>query len=191
MRRLETEEDILAFIENDEELMKILALIRELDLSDSWLCAGLLRSRIWDNQSGFSFKTPVHDVDVVYFDQQLINYDYEQEIQTLLKTKEPSYNWEVKNEARMHVHHPGSPRYISTTDAISKFPETVTAIGARLNANDQVILTAPHGVEDLLTLTVRPTPSAKETEERMNVYKKRVGQKDWGAVWPSIKLLMD
>lgn len=157
--------------------MRILALVRKLNLQNSWICAGFLRAMVWDYQAGLSHQTPVHDVDVVYFDKESIDYNYEQEIQSQLKNTEPKYNWEVKNEARMHLHNPDTDPYESSTDAISKFPETVTSIGAKLDWNDNVVLTAPHGVSDLLNMTVRPTPFTAENQKRMRVYEKRMVQK--------------
>jgi hypothetical protein len=189
--RLENEEDIRAFIAKDKELMKILTLVRELNLPDCWVCAGFLRARVWDYQVRSSHQTPVHDVDVVYFDNKFIDYDYEQKIQARLKKRAPEYNWEVKNEARMHVHSSDADPYVSSTDAIAKFPETVTAIGARLDEDNDIVLTAPHGVGDLLKMIVRPTPFAKENKKRMMVYKKRMAQKNWQNKWPSLKISMD
>lgn len=186
---LENKADILSFIENDREIIKILTLVRDLDLPDSWLCAGFLRSRIWDYQAQLLHRTPVHDIDVIYFNDRFIDDSYEQKAQSQLKAQEPGYHWEVKNEARMHAHNPDTAPYASSTDAISKFPETATAIGARLDAHNQVILTVPHGVSDLLSMTVRPTPFTREKKKRMMIYNERMKQKNWQNSWPLLKII--
>ncbi|WP_100487972.1 nucleotidyltransferase family protein [Sporolactobacillus pectinivorans] len=185
---LKTAEDIKAFIENDKQLMFMLSQVRRLDLPDSWICAGILRARIWDCQSGFRNRTPVHDADVIYFDPQHIDYDFEQKLQQDLLKRVPGVNWEVKNEARMHVHTPLAEPYTSTTDAISKFPETATAIGARLNSSDKVILMVPQGISDLIHMIVRPTPFFAKSEDRLTVYRKRIKDKNWQKKWPSLQI---
>ena len=74
-----------------------------------------------------------------------------------------------KNQARMHVVNNMLP-YSSSVDAISKFPETATALGVTLDENN-VILTAPCGIEDVLSLQVRPTAHFLESKERLHIYK--------------------
>lgn len=187
-QKLKDKKDVVSFIAHHQELMNILRMVHDLDLPDCWICAGFLRARIWDYQSGLSQPTPVHDVDVVYFDAKRIDYDFEQEVQIELKNRECSYNWEVKNEARMHLHNPDTVPYCSSTDAIAKFPETVTSIGARLDSANQVEVAAPHGVSDLLTMVVRPTPYALIASKRLMLYKKRIAQKNWQTIWPLLTI---
>jgi hypothetical protein len=38
------------------------------------------------------------------------------------------------------------PPYSASVDAISKFPETATALGIKIGEKDNVILTAPYGI---------------------------------------------
>lgn len=78
-----------------------------------------------------------------------------------------------KNQARMHVVNNMLP-YSSSVDAISKFPETATALGVTLDEKNNVILTAPCGIEDVLSLQVRPTAHFLESKERLHMYENRV-----------------
>ena len=57
----------------------------------------------------------------------------------------------------MHSVNNVSP-YTSSVDAISRFPETATALGVKFDGGDTVILTAPHGIDDVINLRVKPTP---------------------------------
>ncbi|MCL1631494.1 nucleotidyltransferase family protein [Sporolactobacillus sp. CPB3-1] len=188
---LKSKKDLVTFIAGNQEIMTLLHIARAQNLPDCWICAGFLRTRIWDVQTGVVHSTPVHDVDLVYFDDRTIDYTFEQTVQARLRNQAPDYNWEVKNEARMHVHNPNTSPYLSSTDAIAKFPETVTSIGARLNAANRIELAAPHGVSDLLTLTVRPTPFTRVNKKRMDIYRNRILKKEWKKYWPDVNIVLD
>ncbi|PTL38660.1 nucleotidyltransferase family protein [Alkalicoccus saliphilus] len=184
---LKSEEDIIKIIENDTEMMKILEAASRMKLPDWWICAGFVRAKIWDSLHGFEYKTSVPDIDVIYFDNKNLEKTVEKKLETELRRILPAVPWSVKNEARMHLIN-DIPPYYSAEDAISKFPETATALGVKLDKNNHVILTAPHGVIDLLNLEVKPTPYFKETIERAAVYEERITNKNWKAVWPRIKI---
>ncbi len=71
---------------------------------------------------------------------------------------------------------------------ISKFPETVTALGVTLGNKDKVILAAPCGLQDVLHMEVRPTEIYTKKEERKNKYRERVKNKNWEATWHKVKI---
>ena len=73
----------------------------------------------------------------------------------------------------MHVVN-NMPPYSSSVNAISKFPETATALGVTLDELNNVILTAPCGIEDVLSLQVKPTAHFLKSKERLHMYKNRV-----------------
>ncbi|NAP01518.1 hypothetical protein FRY77_36880, partial [Halomonas sp. MG34] len=91
------------------------------------------------------------------------------------------------NEARMHMVNHFTP-YTSSEDAISKFPETATALGVRLNHEDQIILTAPCGIKDVVDLKVKPTPYFAKSSDRMAIYKERIKKKNWQSIWHKINV---
>jgi len=99
----------------------------------------------------------------------------------------PNIPWSVKNEARMHIKS-NMPPYSSSVDAISKFPETATALGVKLDEKDQVILTAPCGISDVVNLEVKPTPFFTQTKERVKIYEDRITNKNWKSIWPNLKV---
>lgn len=86
----------------------------------------------------------------------------------------------------MHTINGLSP-YKSSVEGISNFPETVTALGVKLDSNNNVTLTAPFGINDVVNLKVRPTPTFK-TKERIGVYKKRILKKNWKSIWYKLQL---
>jgi len=78
------------------------------------------------------------------------------------------------------------PPYTSAEDAISKFPETATALGVKLDENNKVVLAAPCGIHDVLHLEVKPTPFFTERKERAAVYEAQIRKKNWKSVWNMI-----
>jgi len=184
--RLADERDILRIVTEDEWMMDVLRAAQSLRLPDWWVCAGFVRSKIWDALHGFAERTPLPDVDVVYFDPVRTDESEEKELERRLRRLLPDVPWSVKNEARMHVVN-DLPPYSSAVDAISKFPETATALGLSLDERGRVRLAAPHGVEDVLRMKLKPTPLFA-TPALSWVYEERVDKKDWKSRWPMIEV---
>lgn len=185
--KLESKQDIIQLIESDEWMMNVLFHAKKLHLPDWWVCAGFVRSKIWDTLHEFGERTPLADVDVVYFDKDNTDELIEKQYEQILIELDSSIPWSVKNEARMHLIDNFEP-FLCSEDAISKFPETVTSLGVKLNDDDQVILTAPFGIEDVINLRVNPTPFFMKTEERAKIYEERIQKKNWQAIWSKIKI---
>lgn len=171
--KIKTEKDIIRLIENDEWMMNVLQMAKSLELPDWWVCAGFVRSKIWDTLHDYEAKTAMPDVDVIYYDSLHQDEIYEQSLETKLMNIDATIPWSVKNQARMHVVN-NMPPYSSSVNAISKFPETATALGVTLDELNNVILTAPCGIEDVLSLQVRPTAHFLKSKERLHMYKNRV-----------------
>ncbi|MFD1040416.1 nucleotidyltransferase family protein [Virgibacillus byunsanensis] len=167
-------------------MMDILKTARELDLPDWWICAGFVRSKIWDVLHGFEKRTPLPDIDVVYFDKTNGNEQEEKRLEKELYDTLPGVRWSLKNEARMHVRNNVEP-YTSTVDAISKFPETATALGIKLKNDGNLMLTAPHGVEDVLHMIVKPTPYILASKERLQIFEERIRTKKWDGRWDRVR----
>ncbi|WP_214817173.1 nucleotidyltransferase family protein [Exiguobacterium sp. s59] len=184
---MEHEQDLIHFLQQDAELMKHLRTVATLHLPDWWICAGYIRAKIWDHLHGYDTPTQTDDVDVIYFDPTQPEESIEKEIEQTLYQLNPNVPWSVKNQARMHhVNH--LPPYTSSMDALAHFPETVTAIGVRLNSNGDFIFAAPYGIQDLLSLQVKPTPLFEANSSKHSIYLKRMAQKNWPAQWPNVKL---
>ncbi|MGE7936950.1 nucleotidyltransferase family protein [Bacillus paramycoides] len=184
---IQTEQDIMHFIQNDPWMMNVLQMAKSLQLPDWWVCAGFVRSKIWDTLHNYEVRTATPDIDVIYYDSMQKDEAYEQLLETKLTNMDATIPWSVKNQARMHVVNKMLP-YSSSVDAISKFPETATALGVTLDEKNNVILTSPCGIEDVLSLQVKPTPHFLETKERIHMYKKRVIKKNWQSKWPNITI---
>ena len=189
MMFIQNEKDIIALVQNDKWMMDLLTCAKSLDLPDWWICAGFVRSKIWDVLHGFDERTSLPDIDVIYYDQssiqERIEKNHEEALNRLLSTV-PA--WSVKNQARMHIANGISP-YSSSVDAIGKFPETATALGVKLDERNNVILTAPHGIQDVVNLIVKPTPYFLESKDRMLIYEKRVRDKKWRVKWNNVEVM--
>src|SRR5699024_4035406 len=121
---------------------------------DWWICAGFVRSKMWDTLHNFHTRTPLPDIDVIYFDDTNIDEAAEKEWESCLKQMAPDIPWSVKNQARMHITNNVAP-YTSSTNAMSKFPETATALGVKLDESDNLVMAAPCGIKDVIHLEVK------------------------------------
>ncbi|WP_342563959.1 nucleotidyltransferase family protein [Paenibacillus sp. FSL R7-0345] len=186
--RINNEQDLLQAVKEDPWMMDILAAVSTLGLPDCWVCAGFVRSKVWDLQHGFSSKTPLADVDVIYFDPDDLREETEKIREARLREIDSSVPWSVKNQARMHVINGLAP-YTSSTDGMAHFPETATALGLALTPQDGLRLSAPHGIRDAIGLVVRPSPFFTATPQLQSVYEQRVAKKNWRAVWPLLQVV--
>ncbi|MGX9931581.1 MULTISPECIES: nucleotidyltransferase family protein [Virgibacillus] len=184
---LKNKEDVRKLIQADDEMMEILQAANTLNLPDWWICAGFIRAKIWDTLHGFTKRTTIPDVDVIYFDIETIDEQEEKILEAKLKNKMPNVPWSVKNEARMHIVN-NIPPYTSSVDAISKFPETATALGVKLDKEGKVIVTAPCGIADVINLQLKPTPYFTETREREAIYEERIRKKKWKSTWNKLNI---
>ncbi|BCB03736.1 nucleotidyltransferase family protein [Bacillus sp. KH172YL63] len=182
---ISTEHDILELIQNDPWMMGILKTAHKLDLPDWWVCAGFIRTKVWDVLHDFPSRSRLPDIDVIYFDRVNTSEEIEKSLQQKLDRMMPGELWSVKNQARMHKKNGENP-YASSIDAVSRFPETATAVAVTLNDNGKVVMEAPWGVDDLLALQIKPTPPFIDKSALMTIYEDRLKKKDWQKKWPKV-----
>ena len=167
--------------------MGVLRSVKSLGLPDWCVCAGFVRSKVWDHLHEFDRPTRLADVDVVYFDAMHTDEATEKEYEETLCRLDGAIPWSVRNQARMHVKNGHTP-YRSTADGVSKFPEVCTAIGVYIDATEEVRLVAPYGNDDLVKLIVRPTPSYTTTDKR-DIFEQRMQIKQWQRTWRNLKII--
>ena len=177
-----TEKDILILIEKDEWMMNILRIAEKLNLPDWVIGAGFVRNKVWDYLHGYIKKeVETNDIDLVYYDPNGNEQKADEKLSKKLR-KETGIKWEIVNEAYAHKWN-NLPPYKSTEDALSQWPETATGIGVKLEC-DKLKLIAPHGINDLKNLIIRPSPKFPDGLERV---KKRAKEKRWLEKWPKLK----
>ncbi|WP_290721896.1 MULTISPECIES: nucleotidyltransferase family protein [Exiguobacterium] len=162
--------DIEQRLRGDAEVQLMLAAVERIDLPDWWICAGVLRSKVWGiDQNAQS------DIDIVYFDPSDSSEATEKRHERQL-CKWLDLPWSVKNQARMHLVNE-LPPYASAQDAISQFPETVTAIGVTRRPDFELYL--PYGASDFTHRIIRPTPPFQIGTSRHSIFQRRVIEKGW------------
>ena len=171
-----------ALIRQSPALMEILDSLRRVDYR-LFLGGGLIRNTVWDHLHGYSSPAPIDDVDVIYYDRLSATKEHDRDLEGRLRVVLPNLKWSVKNQARMHQPNDDSP-YASLEDAVAKWPETATAILARLRGDGDIEILAPYGFDDLFRLIVAPT---EHFRAKMDRYRQRVEVKQWGAHWPRLR----
>jgi len=172
--------DIVHLIKADSQRMKVLEAMASLQLPDCYVAAGFVRNLVWDYLHGFEC-TPLSDVDVIYFDpaQAFLVDDLQHRLSALL----PHVNWQVKNQAIMHVRN-GDEAYMNSTDAMMHWPEKETAIGVKLTENNSIEVAAPFGLTSLFDGCI-----SYNNKRPLSVFEQRVQSKNWLTTWPKLKVV--
>ncbi len=163
-------------------MMDVLRVVRGLNLPDWWIGAGFVRGKVWDYLHAYKFRTPLPDIDVIYFDKNDNSEKREKALEQELKKIEPNLNWSVKNQARMHLLH-DDPPYNNSAQGLARWVETATCVGVCLDDKGRLVLLAPHGIGDLVNLVLRPTDKSK-----IELFKKRAVSKHWLSKWPKLRI---
>ena len=150
-----------------------------------YLGGGVIRNLVWDNLHGYKYMTPLDDVDVIYYDTMHTTKADDVAIENQLGEALPNYKWSVKNQARMHIHNGDTP-YTSLADAVSKWPETVSAMAVKLDSNGSYEFVSPYKYDDLFRMIVRPTPYCMC---KLSRYRERIKNKNWKKQWQKLEIL--
>ena len=141
-------DEIVELIKQDPIRVKALDCVSKLDLPECYVAAGFVRNLVWDSLHDFEMSTPLNDVDVIYFDPNESDPNSYLKYEGTLKLALPELNWQVRNQATMHVRNGDLP-YASSLDAMSYWPEQETAVGIRQTAPSQYECIAAFGFETL------------------------------------------
>jgi hypothetical protein len=162
--------------------MKILGAVSTLSLPDCWVAAGFVRNLVWDHLH--HKKTDLNDVDVIYYCQSdtqgQLAVHATRELQVLL----PEVNWQVKNQAVMHIKRQHS-QYLSSADAMSFWPEQETAVGVKLDEYGNFSFVATFGLTSLFKGCITFNLKADE-----HAFWQRVEKKCWLTTWPKLVIKM-
>lgn len=92
------------------------------------------------------------------------------------------------NQARVHLWRRDGgiapPPLASLAAGIATWPETATCIGVSLDAGDHLRILAPHGLEDLFDLVLRPSPGLRDPA----LYTQRLRAKRYTEKWPRLRV---
>lgn len=180
------EQDIVTLVTADAWMMNVLQEADKLNLPEWMIGAGFLRNKVWDNLHGITREiADTNDIDLVYLDKQRVSEKADYELSERMNGT-LGLRWEIKNQAYMHTRHNHTP-YDSTAEGISHWVETPTCVAVTLEDGKPKII-APHGINDLVNLIVRPSPTRLHD---LDLFYKRVGDKEWLQKWPKLKVVVD
>lgn len=168
----------------DNYRMECLKAASTLSLPDWYLAAGFVRNAIWDHLHGYSSMTPLNDVDLVYFDPTDLSLASEHHYRAQLLELCPNINWEIRNQARMHLNHGHSP-YQNTEHAIAHWVELPTCVGVRIESDGNLSFCAPFGLQHNWSLDVEINPHFPQPQVLLD----RVNRKQWLTIWHNLKLV--
>jgi hypothetical protein len=172
------EQLLIRILENNTHRIEILKAVATLSLPDCWVAAGFVRNLVWDYLHNKS--TALNDVDVIYYCQSDTQNELADRATRQLQNQLPKVNWQVKNQALMH-RKPLHSQYLSSTDAMTYWPEKETAIAIRLDADGAFSIAAPFGLTSLFA--GRVTYNQKGNQQ---VFLQRIKQKSWLSTWPKL-----
>lgn len=182
---MDSRDDIAILLGGQSHIVALLRPVAALGISDCWVGAGVIRNAVWDYLHGIPAEPLVEsDVDVVYCDHSDAGLERDLAIEGRLRDEFPNVPWSVHNQARMHERNGDAP-YRNTEEAIRRWPETATAVAARL-LGDNVEVIAPYGIGDLVAMIVRPTPAFAH---KLPVYRNRLASKNWARRWPMLRFI--
>jgi uncharacterized protein len=184
------EAQLAAFVAKSSSLMRALEAARSLGLSSWCIGAGAVRNVVWDQLHCFEAETPAEDMDLVFFDDNDLSQELERLLENRLSLAEPSFNWEVVNQAGVHrwlQPYAGkkSQPFRSLAEGIASWPEVATCVGVTLTGSRNIEVIAPHGLADLFEMVVRWNPR----HVSRSVYAERVAKKRFAERWPQVRVL--
>merc|ERR1711976_855026 len=182
----QTNERAMTTLQKNLQISHILEVLELINPPNWYLGAGCITQSVWNSICNYETTHGIKDYDIVYFDSDT-SQQKEQEYAKKIQSALPNINIDVTNQARVHlwyhhIFHKKISPYTSVEEAIKSWPTTASAIGIR-KENQEFIVCAPFGLDDLFSLTVRPH-KFQITED---VYIAKVQR--WLEKWPQLNII--
>lgn len=186
-----TEDEFLAYILRNPNNATILARLPQLELADCWLVSGALFQTVWNLQSGLPTTHGIKDYDIFYFDADI---SWEAEDVAIARARKLFADLgvavELRNQARVHLWYQEKfglpyPPLQKATDGIDRFLSRSAQVGVR-PVDDHWEIYAPHGLDDVATMTVRPNRTANYREDLFQEKARR-----WQLSWPRVTIVSE
>ncbi|OEF23216.1 nucleotidyltransferase family protein [Vibrio rumoiensis] len=175
-------ERVISLIKQDPLRVKALNCVYSLHLPQCYIAAGFVRNLVWDHTHQKNSPTPLNDVDVIYFDSEKTDPELSLKLEAKLHTRMPEVNWQVRNQALMHIRNDDQP-YLNTLDAMRYWPEKETAVAIRQIANNQYECLSAFGFECLFANTITHNPKRQRA-----TFEQRIASKNWLVTWPLLTI---
>jgi hypothetical protein len=170
-------------------VVEILERTPSLHLPDWYLGAGAITQTVWNVLHGFEPTSGIKDYDLVYFDPTDLSARTEEarERDAAALFGDLDMQIDLTNEARVHLWYEerfgiAIAPYRSTEHAISTWPTTASSIGVR-RQDDEIVVCAPFGLNDLFAMIVRPNKTLIEE----SVYLSKAER--WHRQWPRLVVI--
>jgi uncharacterized protein len=183
-------EALEAVIRDDPDLMRVLVLLRWLDLPQGWLVAGAVYQTVWNKLSGQPRGTGIRDYDLVYFDDADLSYEAEDVVikRVAAASGDLAVPIETRNQARVHLWYERRfgapyPRLASAEEALRLYAVTAHAVGVRLEADGRIEVVAPFGLEDIFSMVMRRNPACQDATAHAEKARRAA------AIWPCLRVI--
>lgn len=179
---------LCAVVRDAPHLMRALNAARDVDAPDWLINAGAVREAVWDALHDRPLTALPRDIDLGFFDPSDLTVDRDEAVEAELLARAPGLPWEAKNQAGVHLWYRQRfgivvPPFQSCAEAVATFPETATCVGMRLLPDDDLLVVAPHGLDDLFGCICRHNP----TRVTASFYERRIAEKRWHTRWPRMR----
>lgn len=171
-------------------LVDVLSVARDLALPCWYLTAGCVVQTVWNVLTGRGAADGIDDYDLFYFDGADLSWDAEDRVIRAVGDAcvDLPVDVQVRNEARVHLWYEAKfgvpcPPFAHCEAAIDAFPAVCSCVGVRVELDGSWHFYAPHGLDDLFGLVVRPNPVLAPRE----VFERKAAR--WKERWPELTVL--
>jgi uncharacterized protein len=185
---MDTEHLIETALQNQANRV-ILERLPALGLADAWLVAGSLFQTVCNVLTGRPPEYGIKDYDIFYFDEDT-SWKAEDAVIRRVSAlfSDLGIAVEARNQARVHLWYPGKfgipyAPLRCCAESIDRFQAVASQVGLR-PAQARFEVYAPHGLDDLASLTVRPNLSRYFLPR---LYEKKAAA--WKARWPELTIV--
>ncbi|MEM9147954.1 MAG: nucleotidyltransferase family protein [Pseudomonadota bacterium] len=160
---------------------------RALGLSQWRLVAGAIYNTVWNRMTGRDPLFGISDLDIAYFDPDLSYAAEDREIQRAQQAFPDRPPVELRNQARVHLWYRSKfgaefAPLASTDEGLARYLSPAQAVGVRLDADGDLDIAAPFGLEPLFAMRLEPNPGCPGVE---NFPTKAAQLK---ALWPELSV---
>ena len=175
----EQNDKFISILKQNKDLMIILDYIYKLKLPNFYIAAGSIFQTIWNYYDNKPLNFGIKDIDIIYYDSNNLSKEDEKELENKItnyfKALNLHYEFDIHNEARMHLwkkenENKNINQYKNSEDAIDQWIATVHSIGIT-KENDNIKVYAPYGLSDIFSRTIRPIKHKTNSKE---LYDKKV-----------------
>lgn len=181
---------ILSILDESNLFKKVYDAIRQYSKADLYLGAGLVYQTVWNHMSEFPLEYGIDDIDIIYFDDQNLTENQEDDIRSDLQVMLGSkLKIDVKNQARVHLWYKDKfgyeiKPYLSVFDAVNSWPITAGSVIVCPDPDTgQPDIYTPYGLTDMLSMTVR----ANKSQITREIYAQK--SQKWARKWPDLRVI--